>query len=291
VGPPRDSQVSPTGLEASQAGAVEPSLQRLISLKGRSALITGGAKGLGYAAARRFAEAGASVLLGDIDLAGASEAAGMIARQYGTEARATALDVGDARSVAAFADEGVRVCGAIDIWVNNAGIYPGRPLLETDEGFWDTVQDVNLKGAFLGCREAGKRMVARGHGGVIVNVASVAAVRGRTGLTHYSAAKSGVLGLTRGAAVELAPHGIRVLCVVPALAETPGSRNMRAAAQKGDTSGTMLKQMEQRILANFPLGRIAEADEVARVILFCASDLAAFMTGSSVFVDGGLAAT
>jgi NAD(P)-dependent dehydrogenase (short-subunit alcohol dehydrogenase family) len=200
------------------------------------------------------------------------------------------LDVSDAQSVARFADAGLQLFGGIDIWVNNAGIYPGRPLLETDESFWDRVQDVNLKGVFLGCREAGKRMERRGRG-VIVNIASVAAVRGRTGLTHYSAAKSGVLGLTRGAAVELARYGIRVLCVVPALAETPGSREMRAAAQQGDSSGAMLKQMEERILANFPLGRIAEADEVARVVLFCASDLAAFMTGSSVFVDGGLAAS
>jgi NAD(P)-dependent dehydrogenase (short-subunit alcohol dehydrogenase family) len=217
----------------------------------------------------------------------------VIAATYTVPAFGTALDVTEAASVSAFADEGVQRLGGIDIWVNNAGIYPGRPLLETDEELWDRVQDVNLRGTFLGCREAGKRMIdgSKRPGRVIINVASVAGTRGRTGLTHYSAAKSGVIGLTRGAAVEFAPHGIRVLCVVPSLAETPGSREMRDAAQKSDTSGNALKEMERRVMAAFPMGRIGEADEIARVMLFCASDMAAFMTGSNIFVDGGLAAT
>ncbi len=270
----------------------QPALQDLISLKGRRALITGGARGLGLAAAHRFAEAGAAILIGDKNAGGAKEAAAAVAERHGVPAFGIALDVTDAKSVVAFADEGMRLLGGIDIWVNNAGIYPGRTLIETDEELWDLVNDVNLRGTFLGCREAGKRMIgSKGTGRVIVNVASIAGTRGRTGLTHYSAAKSGVIGLTRGAAVEFAPHGIRVLCVVPSLAETPGSREMRAAAQKSDTSGNALREMERRIMAAFPMGRIGEADEIARVMLFCASDMAAFMTGSNVFVDGGLAAT
>jgi NAD(P)-dependent dehydrogenase (short-subunit alcohol dehydrogenase family) len=269
-----------------------PPLADLISLKGRRALITGGARGLGLAAAHRFAEAGAAILIGDKNASGATEAAEAVAKQHAVQAFGTALDVTDGKSVSAFADEGVRRFGGIDIWVNNAGIYPGRPLMETDDEFWDLVQDVNLRGTFLGCREAGKRMIAsKGAGRVIINVASIAGTRGRSGLTHYSAAKSGVIGLTRGAAVEFAPHGIRVLCVVPSLAETPGSREMRDAAQKSDSSGNALKEMERRVMAAFPMGRIGQADEVARVMLFCASDMAAFMTGSDIFVDGGLAAT
>jgi NAD(P)-dependent dehydrogenase (short-subunit alcohol dehydrogenase family) len=269
-----------------------PPLADLISLKGRRALVTGGARGLGLAAAERFAEAGAAVLIGDKNAAGAADAATAIAGRYAVPAFGIALDVTDSQSVAHFADEGVRLLGGIDIWLNNAGIYPGRPLIDTDEALWDLVNDVNLRGTFLGCREAGKRMMdSRSPGRVIINVASVAGTRGRTGLTHYSAAKSGVIGLTRGAAVEFAPHGIRVLCVVPSLAETPGSREMRDAAQKSDPSGNALKEMERRVMAAFPMGRIGQADEVARAILFCASDMAAFMTGSNVFVDGGLAAT
>jgi NAD(P)-dependent dehydrogenase (short-subunit alcohol dehydrogenase family) len=270
-----------------------PPLADLISLKGRRALITGGARGIGLAAARRFAEAGAAVLIGDKDQAAANEAATRIGEEHGGPVFGALLDVTDAASVARFADEGVARLGGIDIWVNNAGIYPGRPLLDTDEAFWDLVQDVNLRGTFLGCREAGRRMVPAGPrpGRAIINVASMAGVRGRLGLTHYSAAKSGVIGLTRGVAVELAPHDIRVLCVVPALAETPGSRQMRADANKSDASGAALKEMETRVRAAFPMRRIGDADEVARVMLFCASDLAAFMTGSCVYVDGGLAAT
>ena len=174
--------------------------------------------------------------------------------------------------------------------MNNAGIYPAKPLLETDEEFWDLVCDVNLKGTFFGCREAGKRMIdgTKRPGRVIVNIASVAAWRGRQGLTHYSAAKSGVLGLTRGAAVEFAPHGIRVLCVTPGLADTPGSQEMRAAAQSPGTSGEMIQEMQRRVAAAFLLGRMGEADEIARVVLFCASEMSAFMTGSNIFVDGGL---
>jgi NAD(P)-dependent dehydrogenase (short-subunit alcohol dehydrogenase family) len=270
-----------------------PPLADLISLKGRAALITGGARGLGLAAAHRLAEAGAAILIGDKNAEGAKKAAAAVGEQHGVQAFGASLDVTDAKSVSTFADEGVRLFGGIDIWVNNAGIYPGRPLLETDDEFWGLVNDVNLRGTFFGCREAGKRMVASGKraGRVIVNVSSMAGTRGRSGLTHYSAAKSGVIGLTRGAAVEFAPHGIRVLCVIPALAETPGSREMRDAAQKSDTSGTALKEMERRVMSAFPMGRIGEADEIARVILFCASDMAAFMTGSNIFVDGGLAAT
>jgi NAD(P)-dependent dehydrogenase (short-subunit alcohol dehydrogenase family) len=270
----------------------QPRLVELISLAGRRALITGGARGLGLAAAYRFAEAGAAILMGDKNADGARQAASEIGKEYGTPAFGMALDVVNAPSVAHFADEGVRLLGGIDIWLNNAGIYPGRRLLDTEEEFWDLVHDVNLRGTFLGCREAARRMVEAGRrpGLVIINVASVAGVRGRAGLTHYSAAKSGVIGLTRGAAVELAPHGIRVLCLVPSLAETPGSQEMRAEAQKGGASADTIKEMERRVMATFPMGRAGHADEIARVTLFCASDLAAFMTGSCIYVDGGLSA-
>lgn len=275
------------------ADANLPPLASLISLRNRRALITGAARGFGLAIARRFVEAGASVLLGDRNADGARQAARTVGETYQTPAHGMALDVTDAASVAAFADAGVRLFGGIDIWVNNAGIYPGASLLEMDDDAWQNVIDVNLRGTFLGCREAAKRMVADGRrdGRAIVNIASVAAVRGRTGLTHYSAAKSGVLGLTRGAAVELAPHGIRVLAVTPSLADTPGSQEMRRAALASNSAGALLQAMESRVMAAFPLGRMGQPDEIARVVLFCASDMAAFMTGSNVYVDGGLAAT
>lgn len=126
-------------------------------------------------------------------------------------------------------------------------------------------------------------------GRVIVNIASVAGLRGRVSLGAYGAAKAGVIGLTRSLAMELAPHQIRVLSVTPSMAETPGVEEMRAAARGQGAIGNTVAAMEQAVRASFPLGRAAQADEVARVIFFCASDMAAFMTGSNVLVDGGLA--
>ncbi|MDA8049354.1 MAG: SDR family NAD(P)-dependent oxidoreductase [Rhodospirillales bacterium] len=268
----------------------ERPLSALLSLAGRRAVITGAARGIGYATARRFAEAGAVVMLGDLDAESAAQAAAAIASDHGATIHSARLDVSKSDSVAAFADHSVRRMGGIDIWVNNAGVYPATPMVETSDEFWTHVIDVNLKGAFHGCREAAKRMIdgTLRPGRVIVNIASVAALRGRVSLTTYSAAKSGVLGLTRSAAMELAPHRIRVLAVTPSMAETPGVRELREAARGNTSAGSMLATMERDVMASFPLGRAAEADEVARVVLFCASDMAAFMTGSNILVDGGL---
>jgi len=280
-------------MDISKNMSQNPSIFDLVSLKGSKAFITGGAQGIGLATAHRFAEAGASVIIGDKNSDGALLASKEISNIYGVKSFGLELNVSDSNSVSNFADKGINKIGGMDIWVNNAGVYPGKTLVETDDDFWDCVQDVNLKGTFYGCREAAKRMISlkSQQSRSIINVASVSGTRGRSGLTHYSAAKSGVIGLTRGVAVELAPHGIRVLCVVPALAETPGSQAMRASANNNDTSGNALKNMENKIMASFPMGRIGQSDEIARVILFSASNLASFMTGSNIFVDGGLTAT
>jgi NAD(P)-dependent dehydrogenase (short-subunit alcohol dehydrogenase family) len=271
-----------------------PSLADLISLKGRRALITGAARGIGLATAMRLAEAGADLLLGDLDEAGAREAARTVAAKHGTRVEATKLDVADSASMAAFAKAGVERLGGIDIFINNAGIYPGSSIADTSDDLWERIQSVNLRGTFNGCREAAKVMLAAPPSDrhrVIVNIASVAGVRGRLGLAAYSAAKSGVIGLTRSVAVELAPHKIRVLCVTPSMAETPGVQEMRAAAKAAKGSEGLLADMEKSVLRAFPMGRTGQADEIARVILFCASELSAFMTGSNVLVDGGLTST
>ena len=272
--------------------AADTPLATLTSLRGRAAVITGAARGFGYHVARRFAEAGARVLLGDRNARGAEEAAAIVARDYGVTAQGAALEVSESASVAALADRAVSLFGGIDIWVNNAGIYYGHSLIETSDDEWQAMNEVNLRGTFLGCREAARRMVAAGDapGRVIVNIASVAGVRGRVSLGAYSAAKSGVIGLTRSAAVELAPHSIRVLCVTPSMAETPGVLEMRAAAARQSGTVNTLAAMEASVVASFPLGRTAQADEVARVVFFCATDLAAFMTGTNIVVDGGLTA-
>jgi NAD(P)-dependent dehydrogenase (short-subunit alcohol dehydrogenase family) len=197
-------------------------IAQLISLEGRTAVVTGGARGIGLAIATRFAEAGANVLIGDLNKSGAEEAAEAIAREFGHQAIAVELDVTSGASIAAAADRAILELGGLDIWVNNAGIYPSTPLLEMTDQDWDKVLDVNLRGTFIGAREAGRRMAEAGQGGVIINLASTAGYRAAgPGIAHYVASKHGVRGLTKSLAVELGPHGIRVLASHPAVPRYP----------------------------------------------------------------------
>jgi NAD(P)-dependent dehydrogenase (short-subunit alcohol dehydrogenase family) len=153
--------------------------------------------------------------------------------------------------------------GGLDVWVNNAGVYPNQPVLEMTDEQWRRVLAVNLDGAFTGAREAAKRMVEGGRGGVIVNITSTASFRAHgAGMAHYVASKHALHGLTKSMAIELAPHGIRVLAVAPTAIDTPGVEVSRVA------------------MAEAGLGDL-------RAVLFCASDLSAFMTGSTVVVDAG----
>lgn len=260
----------------------DKSIGELISLEGRVAVVTGGARGIGFAIAGRLAEAGAKVLIGDLDDTGAEDAAKRL-RDAGRMAIGVELDARDEVSVTALADRAVGELGTIDIWVNNAGIYPSVPLVDMTEAQWDDVVDLNLKGSFLGAREAAKRMVAAGHGGVIVNLGSTAGFRAPgPGVAHYVSSKFGVRGLTKALAVELGPHGIRVLAVAPTFIDTPGTR---AGHERLEAAG--LGDLIESVAAGKPLGRTGVPDDVARVVLFCVSDLAVLMTGTTLPVDAG----
>ena len=265
------------------------SIAELISMKGKRAVITGGARGLGYAIGRRLAEAGANLVLGDKNESGASEAARTIAKDFAANAHAAFVDVTKSDAMAAFAAGAESTLGGIDIWINNAGYYPAAMLTDMSDEDWDLIQNVNLRGTFLGCREAGRRMEAVGHG-VIINITSVGGYRGRPSLAHYNAAKHGVVGLTKSAAMELGPKGVRVVCVAPAMTETPGLEEQRAKYGSNTEAAQAFREMEQKILATFPLRRFGQPDDVARVVLFVASDLAAFVTATTVFCDGGVSA-
>jgi NAD(P)-dependent dehydrogenase (short-subunit alcohol dehydrogenase family) len=255
-------------------------LAELVSLHGRRAVVTGGARGLGRAIARRLAEAGASVLIGDVDDAGAADAAAELTAAYDVPVRATHVDVSDSASIVALANAAVIELGAIDIWVNNAGVYPSRRVLAMTDDDWDHVIGVNLRGTFIGCREAARRMVDGGRGGVIVNLSSRAGVRGSgPGIPHYVASKFGIRGLTAQLALEFAEHGIRVLAVAPTRIRTPGVESAMA--------GRASTEVDRQRTVDVPLGRMGEPDDVARVVLFCASDLSMFMTGSTLLVDAG----
>ncbi|MFF4260091.1 SDR family NAD(P)-dependent oxidoreductase [Streptomyces sp. NPDC001663] len=256
------------------------SLAELVSLAGRRAVVTGAGRGLGRAVAERLAEAGADVLVADIQ----GELATAVAEELGAQgpgrALAAHLDVTDPDSVVAAADLAVRELGGIDIWVNNAGIFPSVPALEMSDKAFDEVFAVNTRGVFLGSREAARRMSEASGGGVIVNVVSTAGFRGTApGLAAYVGSKHAARGLTRQLALEFAPFGIRVLGVAPTFVPTEG--NMAAAGVPLDSEALM------SVMRPGPLGRLGVPDDIARVVLFCASDLAAFMTGSTLLADAG----
>jgi NAD(P)-dependent dehydrogenase (short-subunit alcohol dehydrogenase family) len=268
------------------------SLADLISLAGRNALVTGGGKGIGAAVARRLAEAGAGVMVADIDKVAAEQVAGEIGEAarssggcsgpgIGGRAIGVELDVTDSAAVEAVVGRAVAELGGLDILVNNAGIFPIFPVLALPDEEWDRVLRTNLYGAFYCAREAGRQMVGRG--GVIVNVASIQAFRaGSPGLAAYTSSKGALVSFTQALAVELGPMGVRVLAVAPTVVDTPGLQANMPIFEAGGVADVI-----ETVSATLPLGRTAVPDDVARVVLFCASDLAALMTGDTLLVDAG----
>jgi NAD(P)-dependent dehydrogenase (short-subunit alcohol dehydrogenase family) len=189
-------------------------------------------------------------------------------------------DAADSASIIRVVEHVVEAFGGVDIWVNNAALYPSIPTHETTDELWDQVMAVNLRGLFVGAREASRQMIAAGRGGVIVNVASAAGVRGISpGLGAYAASKHGVVGITKQMGIELAPHAIRVLGVAPSHARTENT--IKAIAEKP----ILLEQIPA--LSTSRLGRVGVPDDIGRVVLFLASDMALFMTGSTLLVDAG----
>jgi NAD(P)-dependent dehydrogenase (short-subunit alcohol dehydrogenase family) len=246
----------------------------LLSLDGRGAVVTGGAKGIGRAICARLCQAGALVLMSDRDAPALERAATELACD------GVVADLTDPAAVIDLVSEAKQRLGRLDIWVNNVGAYPPVPFVDVDDVAWRSMVDANLTSAFLGSRAAARVMIERGTG-VIVNIASDAGLQAMPGLSHYAAAKHGVVGLTKGIALELAPHGVRALAVAPGLVVTEGTLNYDLVRDVARRSAA-----EAQIAA----GRFAEPDDVARVVLFAASDAAAYMSGSVLLVDGGLVA-
>jgi NAD(P)-dependent dehydrogenase (short-subunit alcohol dehydrogenase family) len=246
---------------------------RPMRLPGRVAAITGGALGIGRATALVFAEEGARVVLGDIQLE-AAEAVAQEIRARGGQAIAVGLDVGDAAAVQAFVDRVVAEFGRLDVMFANAGIAHSAPFLEHPEAQWHRVLRVNLTGVFLCCQAAARQMVKQGGGGRIITTASINGFRGVENLAGYNAAKAGVIELTRTMAVELAQHRIAVNAIAPAQIDTRLTRSLPEGARR-------------RRVERIPMGRFGEPEEVARVALFLASDDASYVTGHTLAVDGG----
>lgn len=253
-------------------------MEAKFDFSGKSAIIIGGTTGIGRSTALAFAEAGANLFVGGLGASDGESLVAEIQRRFpGIDVTFAELDVRDATAVAAFHAQAFARHGRIEIAFNNAGV-PGKtaPIQDLDEADFDKIIDTNLKGIFLGLRHQVPHMIAEG-GGAIVNTSSLFGVMGYATTATYCASKWGVLGLTKSVALEVARKNIRVNAICPGSTMTPlltGMFGGEAAARN-------------TVLPSLPMGRIADPMEIARLVLFLASDGASFITGEGVVIDGG----
>jgi len=244
-----------------------------MDILGRVAIVTGAGRGLGWAIAERLARDGANLVIAEIDDARAQEKAEAI-RQMKREALPIQMDVSCQADVARMVNQTLSQFKRIDILVNNAGILgPYFPVMEYPEEMWDRVIAVHLKGTFLCCKEVLPIMKAQ-RSGRVVSMASVAGKEGNALMAPYSAAKAGIIGLTKTLGKEMAPYNVQVNCVSPALIET-------------DMAKEMTPEQRTLLTSKIPLGRLGQPEEVAAVVKFLVSDEASFVTGQCYDVSGG----
>ncbi len=242
----------------------------MIDLSGKTALVTGGSRGIGLAIAEAFYTAGARVGV----LGRNGQAAQDVAGKLGERARGFACDVGDPVQVQSAIEACEKELGPVDVLVNNAGFTRDGLLVRMSDADWDEVQETNLKGAFHTTRAVTRGMMKR-RWGRIINVTSVVGITGNAGQSNYCAAKAGLIGFTKAVARELAPRNVLVNAVAPGFIET-------------DLTKVLTEEQRQFRFQQIPLGRFGRPEDVARAVLFLASDLAEYITGQVLVVDGGM---
>lgn len=259
----------------------QKTLGEIMNLKGQTAIVTGGAMGIGLGISKRLAEAGANVVIVDLDREAGNKAAADIA-SAGFVASFIETDVLSAESINASIEFAKKTYGAIDILVNNAGIYPNMPVMSMDVAVFEKIIDVNLRGVFLFSKAAASVMIQQGKGGNIINISSIDSLHpSAIGLAAYDASKHGVWGFTKNMALEMAPHNIRVNGVAPGAIATPGTGAGKPAPKE-------IEEILAKFMLKIPMKRIGEPDEIGKAVLFLASDLSSYMTGTQIVVDGGV---
>lgn len=246
----------------------------MIDLKGKVALVTGGSRGIGLAVVGRLYSAGAHVAILGRDESRAREVANQL--KGGGTAMGVGADVADFDQVERAVETVERGLGPVDVLVNNAGLTKDGILVRMSEQDWDVVMDVNLKGAFHTIKLVGRSMIKR-RTGRIINITSVVGIRGNRGQANYSASKAGLIGLTKAVAKELASRNVLVNAVAPGFIET-------------DLTEKISEQARVALMNEIPLGRLGQPADVAAAVLFLASDLAGYITGHVLVVDGGMVA-
>ena len=241
-----------------------------IDLSGRVALVTGSTRGIGRAIAESLAGTGAKVAIVGRDAGRASEAAAAIS----PDARGYGADVGDPASVIALVENVEKDFGSLDILVNNAGLTRDNILFRIKDEDWDAVLDTNLRGAFVAIRTAARGMMKR-RWGRIINIASVVGIVGNKGQANYAASKAGLIGMTKSVAKELASRNILANVVAPGYIET-------------DMTAAMTDDAKTTLFAQIPLGRLGTPTDIAGLVTFLSSDAAAYITGQTFVVDGGM---
>ncbi|MCL4415227.1 MAG: SDR family oxidoreductase [Actinobacteria bacterium] len=259
------------------------SISKMLDLSGKTAIVTGGAIGIGLGIAERLGEAGANVVIANRTKE-EGEKASLDLEAKGYKVKAICIDISDEEMVKKLVEGTVSLFGSVDILVNNAGIYPCIPIIKMELPDFEKVIAINLKGVFLTTKYVSQQMIKQGKGGKIINITSIDAIHpSMVGLACYDASKHGVWGFTKNVALELAPHKIWVNAIAPGGIATPGVAKMQQPTPAGADQAKAI----EAFLAGIPMHRMGEPDDIGKVALFLASDMSSYMTGSQIVVDGG----
>ncbi len=254
--------------------------------KDKTVIITGGDKGIGRAVAAAFAEEGANTIIGYHKDTGAADETVKLIEKEGGKCEVVKVDVRLRKDCENLVETAVKSFKRLDIAVNNAGVSTMSWAVDLTEEEWDFNMDVNAKGVFLCCQTQVKQLIKQGNGGKIVNIASIAAKRQAMLLSHYAASKFAVLGFSKSLALEVAPHNINVNCVCPGLVKT--AMQEREIGWEAKLRGLTEEEVINEYNSHIPLGRLEEPEDVAKVVLFLASDEAGYMTGQAINIAGGM---